>query len=72
MIILLVVCQPVLRKCFTHFVFNFSRMVCESLLNSDNLEWERTQLWSLTYKLVQKIIGGVDYKVMALKKISEL
>ncbi|KAG8123844.1 putative Mediator of RNA polymerase II transcription subunit 23-like protein [Naja naja] len=38
------------------------RMVCESLLNSDNLEWERTQLWSLTFKLVQKIIGGVDYK----------
>lgn len=41
----------------------FSRMVCESLINSDTLEWERTQLWALTFKLVRKIIGGVDYKV---------
>lgn len=38
-------------------------MVCESLINSDTLEWERTQLWALTFKLVRKIIGGVDYKV---------
>ncbi|XP_074000495.1 mediator of RNA polymerase II transcription subunit 23 isoform X7 [Numenius arquata] len=38
------------------------RMVCESLINSDMLEWERTQLWALTFKLVRKIIGGVDYK----------
>lgn len=38
------------------------RMVCESLINSDSLEWERTQLWALTFKLVRKIIGGVDYK----------
>ncbi|XP_013908380.1 PREDICTED: mediator of RNA polymerase II transcription subunit 23-like [Thamnophis sirtalis] len=44
------------------------RMVCESLLNSDNLEWERTQLWSLTFKLVQKIIGGVDYKAAQVKQ----
>ena len=43
--------------------FFFSRMVCESLINSDTLEWERTQLWALTFKLVRKIIGGVDYKV---------
>ncbi|XP_048792552.1 mediator of RNA polymerase II transcription subunit 23 isoform X1 [Lagopus muta] len=38
------------------------RMVCESLINSDTLEWERTQLWALTFKLIRKIIGGVDYK----------
>lgn len=38
------------------------RMVCESLINSDTLEWERTQLWALTFQLVRKIIGGVDYK----------
>lgn len=42
-----------------------ARMVCESLINSDTLEWERTQLWALTFKLVRKIIGGVDYKVSA-------
>lgn len=38
-------------------------MVCEALVNSDALEWEKTQLWVLTFKLVLKIIGGVDYKV---------
>lgn len=42
-----------------------ARMVCESLINSDTLEWERTQLWALTFKLVRKIIGGVDYKVFS-------
>uniref|UniRef100_A0A7N8Y729 Mediator of RNA polymerase II transcription subunit 23 n=1 Tax=Mastacembelus armatus TaxID=205130 RepID=A0A7N8Y729_9TELE len=38
------------------------RMVCVALINSDSLEWERTQLWALTFKLIRKIIGGVDYK----------
>lgn len=39
------------------------RMVCAALISSDNLEWERTQLWALTFGLIRKIIGGVDYKV---------
>ncbi|KAK0134208.1 Mediator of RNA polymerase II transcription subunit 23 [Merluccius polli] len=38
------------------------RMVCEALISSDSLEWERSQLWALTFKLIRKIIGGVDYK----------
>ncbi|XP_049612105.1 mediator of RNA polymerase II transcription subunit 23 isoform X4 [Syngnathus scovelli] len=38
------------------------RMVCTALISSDNLEWERTQLWALTFGLIRKIIGGVDYK----------
>nr|XP_055042927.1 mediator of RNA polymerase II transcription subunit 23 isoform X2 [Misgurnus anguillicaudatus] len=38
------------------------RMVCQALISSDSLEWERTQLWALTFKLIRKIIGGVDYK----------
>uniref|UniRef100_A0A8C5NER4 Mediator of RNA polymerase II transcription subunit 23 n=1 Tax=Gouania willdenowi TaxID=441366 RepID=A0A8C5NER4_GOUWI len=38
------------------------RMVCGALLNSESLEWERTQLWALTFRLIRKIIGGVDYK----------
>uniref|UniRef100_A0A8C2FL38 Mediator of RNA polymerase II transcription subunit 23 n=1 Tax=Cyprinus carpio TaxID=7962 RepID=A0A8C2FL38_CYPCA len=38
------------------------RMVCQALVSSDSLEWERTQLWALTFKLIRKIIGGVDYK----------
>ncbi|KTG03893.1 hypothetical protein cypCar_00013356 [Cyprinus carpio] len=37
-------------------------MVCQALVSSDSLEWERTQLWALTFKLIRKIIGGVDYK----------
>ncbi|XP_058610919.1 mediator of RNA polymerase II transcription subunit 23 isoform X1 [Onychostoma macrolepis] len=38
------------------------RMVCQALISSDSLEWDRTQLWALTFKLIRKIIGGVDYK----------
>lgn len=37
-------------------------MVCQALINSESLEWERTQLWALTFRLFRKIIGGVDYK----------
>lgn len=43
------------------------RMVCVALISSDSLEWERTQLWALTFKLIRKIIGGVDYKVSDTK-----
>uniref|UniRef100_A0A3P9PB18 Mediator of RNA polymerase II transcription subunit 23 n=1 Tax=Poecilia reticulata TaxID=8081 RepID=A0A3P9PB18_POERE len=38
------------------------RMVCVALISSESLEWERTRLWALTFKLIRKIIGGVDYK----------
>uniref|UniRef100_A0A0E9PZ57 Uncharacterized protein n=1 Tax=Anguilla anguilla TaxID=7936 RepID=A0A0E9PZ57_ANGAN len=38
-------------------------MVCEALISSDSVEWERRQLWALTFQLIRKIIGGVDYKV---------
>ncbi|XP_076872671.1 mediator of RNA polymerase II transcription subunit 23 isoform X1 [Brachyhypopomus gauderio] len=38
------------------------RMVCQALIGSEALEWERTQLWALTFRLIRKIIGGVDYK----------
>lgn len=41
----------------------FWRIVCGALIGSESLEWERTQLWALTFKLIRKIIGGVDYKV---------
>lgn len=37
--------------------------MCGALIGSESLEWERTQLWALTFKLIRKIIGGVDYKV---------
>ncbi|XP_035384714.1 mediator of RNA polymerase II transcription subunit 23 isoform X1 [Electrophorus electricus] len=38
------------------------RMVCQALISSEALEWECTQLWALTFRLIRKIIGGVDYK----------
>ncbi|PWA27858.1 hypothetical protein CCH79_00000095 [Gambusia affinis] len=38
------------------------RMVCVALISSESLEWERTRLWALTFQLIRKIIGGVDYK----------
>lgn len=38
--------------------------MCGALIGSESLEWERTQLWALTFKLIRKIIGGVDYKVI--------
>lgn len=44
------------------------RMVCVALISSDSLEWERTRLWALTFKLIRKIIGGVDYKVSEAQK----
>lgn len=46
------------------------RMVCVALISSDSLEWERTQLWALTFKLIRKIIGGVDYKVSDTKLLA--
>lgn len=53
-----VICVNVHKSLFYH------RMVCAALISSDSLEWERTQLWALTFKLIRKIIGGVDYKVI--------
>uniref|UniRef100_A0A1A8G974 Mediator of RNA polymerase II transcription subunit 23 n=1 Tax=Nothobranchius korthausae TaxID=1143690 RepID=A0A1A8G974_9TELE len=38
------------------------RMVCVALITSKSFQWEKTQLWALTFKLIHKIIGGVDYK----------
>lgn len=42
--------------------FFLFRLVCEFLINFDIFEWERIQFWVLIFKLVWKIIGGVDYK----------
>lgn len=47
-------------------------MVCVALIGSDSLEWERTQLWALTFKLIRKIIGGVDYKVSDTQEHTQL
>jgi len=33
------------------------------LLSSDKLSYQNSELWSLTLKLIRRIIGGVDYKV---------
>ncbi|TSO15222.1 Mediator of RNA polymerase II transcription subunit 23 [Bagarius yarrelli] len=36
----------------------------QALIGSETLEWERTQLWCLTFRFIRKIIGGVDYKTI--------
>jgi len=41
----------------------FCRLICDALLSSDKLSYQNSESWSLTLKLVRRIIGGVDYKV---------
>ena len=38
------------------------RLVCESLLNCDKLSYNNSQHWIQSFKLVRRIVGGVDYK----------
>ncbi|KAK2153020.1 hypothetical protein LSH36_310g00055 [Paralvinella palmiformis] len=40
-----------------------ARAVCDALLNCDQLTYENSEKWCQTFKLVRRIIGGVDYKV---------
>ncbi|ELT94621.1 hypothetical protein CAPTEDRAFT_178592 [Capitella teleta] len=39
-----------------------ARGVCESLLNSKELSHKSPDKWNSTFRLIRKIIGGVDYK----------
>ncbi|KAJ8305857.1 hypothetical protein KUTeg_016402 [Tegillarca granosa] len=36
--------------------------VCEALLNNDQIHYSKQHMWVTTFKLIRKIIGGVDYK----------
>ena len=42
------------------------RVICESLLNSDELSIDSSQKWCETFYLVRRIIGGVYYKVILI------
>lgn len=39
-----------------------ARQVCDALLHSEHLKPSRTDFWIAAFRLVRKIIGGVDYK----------
>ncbi|XP_046366598.1 mediator of RNA polymerase II transcription subunit 23-like isoform X3 [Haliotis rufescens] len=38
------------------------RSICEALLTREGLSYSQPLLWNATFKLIRKIIGGVDYK----------
>ncbi|KAK2179642.1 hypothetical protein NP493_478g01045 [Ridgeia piscesae] len=39
-----------------------ARMICDALMTSEKLTYKVADKWCLTFKLVRRIIGGVDYK----------
>ena len=38
------------------------RLVCESILSSDKLQYKNQTFWCNSFALIHKIIGTVDYK----------
>ena len=40
-------------------------MICDAVLTSDSLSWKSGDLWCRSFKLIRKIVGGVDYKVFS-------
>ncbi|XP_065332205.1 mediator of RNA polymerase II transcription subunit 23 isoform X2 [Cloeon dipterum] len=39
-----------------------ARLVCEAVMNCEKLQYHRQNFWTECFKLVLKILGGVDYK----------
>ncbi|XP_072045774.1 mediator of RNA polymerase II transcription subunit 23-like [Amphiura filiformis] len=39
-----------------------SKLVCEVLLRSPNLDYKNSELWCQTFQVIHRIIGSVDYK----------
>ncbi|XP_014671221.1 PREDICTED: mediator of RNA polymerase II transcription subunit 23-like [Priapulus caudatus] len=40
----------------------YAKLVCETILMSDKLQYQSSALWCQCFQLVRRIIGGVDYK----------
>lgn len=40
------------------------RLVCDAILKTPHLSFQREFMWCKTFQLLLKIIGGVDYKVL--------
>jgi mediator of RNA polymerase II transcription subunit 23 len=49
-----------------HKQFIFYRLVCETVMGCERLQYHRQNYWVECFKLILKIIGGVDYKVTFL------
>ena len=41
----------------------FFRPICEVLLKQEKLTYKSPHIWNGTFKLIRRIVGGVDYKV---------
>jgi hypothetical protein len=39
-----------------------ARVVCEQILNCEKLEYKNVNFFIESFKLIRKLIGGVDYK----------
>ncbi|KAF4521375.1 hypothetical protein B566_EDAN006964 [Ephemera danica] len=39
-----------------------ARMVCETIMACDKLQYQREDFWVESFQLIRRIIGGVDYK----------
>jgi mediator of RNA polymerase II transcription subunit 23 len=37
-------------------------MVCECILSCEKLQYQQEDFWVESFRLIRKIIGGVDYK----------
>lgn len=42
------------------------RLICDAILKTPHLSFQRELMWCKTFQLLLKIIGGVDYKVVLL------
>lgn len=40
------------------------RPICDALLDHELLSYKASLMWTKTFQLMRKIIGGVDYKVL--------
>jgi mediator of RNA polymerase II transcription subunit 23 len=40
----------------------YYRMVCECILSCEKLQYQQEDFWVECFRLIRKIIGGVDYK----------
>lgn len=40
------------------------RPICDALLDHELLSYNASLMWTKTFQLMRKIIGGVDYKVL--------
>lgn len=48
------------------FVLYFYRLICETMLEHEQMVYKNSKPFVRTFQLIRKIVGGVDYKVSAM------